>query len=73
VKYQINIIFLSISFEKTNPIYPIRKYPTLEPIPAGQVVVAGRFAHGTALRLLAIARYVASPRLVPHTNHLRHN
>ena len=29
------------------------------------LAVAGRIAPGPALRLLAIARYVASPRLVP--------
>ncbi|MGZ3240529.1 MAG: hypothetical protein ACXWIN_04570 [Burkholderiaceae bacterium] len=44
-----------------------------EPISAGQVVAAGRFAHGTALRLLAMARHGASPRLVSHANHLRRN
>jgi hypothetical protein len=30
----------------------------------------GRFARGTALRLLAMARHVASPRLVPQANRL---
>ena len=45
----------------------------LEPIPVGQVVVAGRFPPSPALRLLAIARYDSSPRLVPDENHLRHN
>jgi hypothetical protein len=33
-------------------------------------VDAGRFARGTALRLLAMARHVASPRLVPQANRL---
>jgi hypothetical protein len=30
----------------------------------------GRFARGTALRLLAMARHVASTRLVPQANRL---
>jgi hypothetical protein len=30
----------------------------------------GRFARGTALRLLAMAGHVASTRLVPQANHL---
>ena len=33
-------------------------------------VNVGRFARGTALRLLAMARHVASPRLVPQANRL---
>ncbi len=49
------------------------QYDALEPIPVGQVVMAGRFASGPALQLLAIARYGAALRLVPNANQLRHN
>jgi hypothetical protein len=41
-------------------------------ISVGQVAAAGRFSSGSALQLLAIARYGASLRLDPNENHLRH-
>ncbi|RJF95280.1 hypothetical protein D3871_17745 [Noviherbaspirillum saxi] len=43
---------------------------TLEQFHPDCTVDPGRFAHGTALRLLAMARHVASPRLVPQANRL---
>jgi hypothetical protein len=42
----------------------------LEPFQPDCAVDPGRFARGTALRLLAMARHVASPRLVPQANRL---
>ncbi|WP_158597902.1 hypothetical protein [Noviherbaspirillum saxi] len=42
----------------------------LEQFPPDCTADAGRFARGTALRLLAMARHVASPRLVPQANRL---
>jgi hypothetical protein len=44
--------------------------PILERFQPDCAVDPGRFARGTALRLLAMARHVASTRLVPQANRL---